>query len=995
MPRNEDPGFLIRTATVLTYFPGASPERIEQLITDKLEKTIQEMPELDTVRSESKTGVSVIWVDIKESHKNLQPIWDKLRRKAEKAKPDIPEETIGPFVNDEFGDVFGIILTITGEGYSYAELKDVADEVRDELLLIGDVAKVEIYGAQEEQIFAEYNNARLAELGISPLQLKKILAAENIIIPGGDITTDYEKIVVVPSGNFESLDDLRHTIITIPGRKELLYLEDVVDIYRGYIDPPETKMRSSGEPSLGLAISMREGGNIISLGQEITSLVEILQRLYPIGINFDFVQFQPKAVNKKVNDFIGNLINAVLIVAGVMLVTLGIRTGLVVASLIPMAMLMSLIFMGFFDVGLDQMSLASLIIALGMLVDNAIVMSESIMVQIKAGKGSFEAALQSANELRIPLLTSSLTTAAAFLPIYLAESNTGEYTAPLFKVVTTTLLCSWILSITMIPLFCVKFLNVKVEPKKKVFDSIFYVKYRILLQNLLRNRLLCLGGIFVVFIVTMKGFSYVPVIFLPSNDRPTFTAEIELPAGSPIQRTESAVKKIDTFIKENLNIRPMLRNVGITNWASFIGQGAPRFILPYNPEMASPEYAYMILNATSRDALDKLIYPLESFCIEHFPDIKATIRPLDLGPPTWPPIEIRISGRTSDVLFDIVEKVKGKLRQIPGTKLIDDDWGGRSKKIMVKINQPRAHRAGVTNKDIAISLQTFLSGFETTKFREDDKLIPVTLRSVSGERHDIGMLETLNVYSQATGKSVPLKQVADIEINWQPAKIKRYNRLKTVTVEAGLKSGVTATEINNVLKPWLEEEKKNWGLGYSWEFGGEAETSSKANESIKVKLPVAALIIILLLVGQFNSIRRPIIILITIPLGLIGVVTGLLLANSYFGFMTILGIISLSGIVINNAIVLLDRIRIEIEENKLKPQEAIIESAQRRLRPILLTACTTVGGLLPLWFGGGPLWEPMAIVIIFGLLFATILTLGIVPVLYSLFYRVSFKDFRY
>jgi multidrug efflux pump subunit AcrB len=485
------------------------------------------------------------------------------------------------------------------------------------------------------------------------------------------------------------------------------------------------------------------------------------------------------------------------------------------------------------------------------------------------------------------------------------------------------------------------------------------------------------------------------VIFLPSNDRPTFTAEIEFPAGSPIQRTESAVKKIDTFIKENLNIRPGLRNVGITNWASFIGQGAPRFILPYNPEMASPEYAYMILNATSRDALDKLISPLESFCIEHFPDIKATIRPLDLGPPTWPPIEIRISGRDPDVLFGIVEKVKGKLRQISGTKLIDDDWGGRSKKIVVKVNQPRAHRSGVTNKDIAISLQTFLSGFETTKFREDDNLIPVTLRSVSGERHDIGMLETLNVYSQATGKSVPLKQVADIEINWQPAKIRRYNRLKTVTLEAGLKSGFTATEINNVLKPWLEEEKKNWGLGYSWEFGGEAETSSKANESIKVKLPIAALIIILLLVGQFNSIRRPIIILITIPLGLIGAVTGLLLANSYFGFMTILGIISLSGIVINNAIVLLDRIRIEIEENKLKPQEAIIESAQRRLRPILLTACTTVGGLLPLWFGGGPLWEPMAIVIIFGLLFATILTLGIVPVLYSLFYRVSFKDFRY
>jgi len=403
----------------------------------------------------------------------------------------------------------------------------------------------------------------------------------------------------------------------------------------------------------------------------------------------------------------------------------------------------------------------------------------------------------------------------------------------------------------------------------------------------------------------------------------------------------------------------------------------------------------MVINATSRELIDSLIQELEAFCLNRFPDIYVTIRPLDMGPPAWPPIEVRISGKDTDVLFDLVDQVKAKLRSIPGTKLIDDDWGARSKKIIVDINQPRALRAGVTSQDIAISLQTFLTGLDTTEYREDDKLIPVILRSVGAQRQDIGKLESINVYSQATGRSVPLRQVADLEIVWQPAKIKRRDRLQTVTVEAGLIPGLTATEVNSILEPWLEEQEKTWGFGYFWELGGEAETSGKSQKSIGDKLHVAGLIIVLLLVGQFNSVRRPAIILLTIPLGIIGVVAGLLIAKSYFGFMTLLGIIALSGIVINNAIVLLDRIQIEIEENGLEPARAVIESAQKRLRPIILTTVTTVGGLLPLWFGGGPMWEPMAISIIFGLVFATVLTLGVVPVLYTLFFRVNFREFRY
>ncbi len=994
MSRSEDPGFIIRTAQVTTYWGGASPERVEQLVTDKLEKVIQEMPEIDFINSTSKTGISVINVNVKESYTDMRPIWDSLRRKVDRARTELPDDVEGPFVNDEFGDVFGIVITLIGEGFSYRELKDIADEVRDELLFIPDVAKVEIYGAQEERIFVEYSNAQLSELGISPSQLRDILTSRNIIVPGGDIDTEYEKIVLEPSGNFFSFDEIKTAKIQLPDMNEVIYLQDIADISRGYIDPPEQMMRCSGERCLGLAVSMREGGNIIEMGTQVKEVIDRVQGFYPIGIEFDYVQFQPEPVAKKVNDFTSNLLQAVAVVALVMLFTLGLRTGLIVACLIPAAMLMSLMIMGFLDIGLDQISLAALIIALGMLVDNGIVMSESIMVQMSGGKSVKDAAIDSAKELRLPLLIASLTTAAAFLPIYLAESAVGEYTASLFKVVSITLLSSWILSITVIPLLCVKFLRVKPESVKDRFGSNFYTLYRNSLIRGLKSPYISICIIAVIFALSIYGFRFVPSIFFPPNDRPTFTIDLNLPTGTPIKRTEAVTIEIEKFIEKNFEVNED-RKEGITNWAAFVGQGAPRFILSYGPEPPSPDYAFIIVNTSSREIIDSIIPEIEKFCLDNFPDLKPTIRPLDLGPPAWPPVEVRISGRDTDKLFDIVSEVKAKLASIQGTKLIDDDWGARSKKFLVNINQPRALRAGVTSQDIAVSLQTYLSGMDTTEFREEDKLIPITMRSVASDRDNIGKLESLNVFVQSSGKSLPLKQVADIEVAWQPGKIVRRDRLRTVTVESLLDPGYTASEINAQLRPWLEKEQKSWGLGYYWELGGETEEADKGNASIAAKLPIAAMIILLLLVGQFNSLRKPAIILITIPLGIIGVVIGLLVTNLYFGFMTLLGIISLSGIVINNAIVLLDRIDIEINENGLEPARAVVVSAVRRFRPIILTTVTTISGLLPLWIGGGPMWEPMAVAIIFGLLFATMLTLGVVPVLYSLFYRVSFRDFKY
>ncbi len=1000
LPRAEDPGFIIRTAVVQTIFPGASPKRVEMLVTDKIEKAVQEIPELDFVSSQSRNGLSLIFVNIKEKYKKMRPIFDNLRRKVNKVKGDLPDGIIGPIVDDEFGDVFGIVFSITGEGYSYAELKEVADQVRDELLLIGDVAKVEIHGAQEERVFMEYNNARLAELGLTAGRLNNILVTENIIIPGGEVFTSDEQIAIEPSGNFRTLEDLKRTIIKLPGRKDLIYLGDIADIHRGYIDPPSRIMRANNTPCLGVAVSMREGGNIIALGTQVQAKLDYFHSTYPIGIEFDNIAFQPASVSTYVNNFVENLLQSVVIVTLVMLLFLGLRTGIIVAALIPMAMFGSLMLMQFLDIGLDMVSLASLIVSLGMLVDNAIVMSESIMVKMGRGKTRLDAAVESANELRIPLLVASLTTSAAFLPIFLAKSMVGEYTNSLFKVVTLTLLCSWILAITMIPMLCYYFLKIKETKQTEAYSSKTYRWYRASLSYLLRHRGLTLWAIVVIFFLVMGMGGYVQQKFFPDSDKAIGNIHLTFPKGTPITKTEAMVKKVDAFLERELLVKKGEDKEdgdreGVVSWASFIGYGGMRYVLAHTPEIATPSYSFILVNTTSDGYVPELKRRVEAFCIENFPDIDVKVKLIPTGPPVSAPISVRLKGRDQDKLFTIVEQVKEKLKSLKGSRNVTDDWGMRTKKIVVAINRARARGAGITNQDVAISLYTIFSGLQLSEFREDDKIIPITLRTALADRKDIGKLETMNVFSQMTGLSVPLKQIADIRLVWEPSQILRRDRLPTVTVSSELEAGLTAQEINLQLIPWLEELSGEWEIGYSFDVGGESEQAEKSNQSIMVQLPIAGFIIFLLIVLQFNSFRKTFIVLVTIPLGVIGVILGLLCTGSYFGFMTLLGVVSLAGIVINNAIVMLDRIRLEIEEHGLEPRRAIIEAAQLRFRPILLTTITTMGGLFPLWLGGGPMWEPMAIAIIFGLGFATVLTLGVVPVLYAKLFKVDYKGYTY
>jgi len=997
LPKAQDPGFTIRTATVTTLLSGASPERIELLVTDKIEKVVQEIPELDKVRSESQNGVSLIYVDIKESYRDMRPIFDNLRRKIDDIN-DLPDGAVGPFINDEFGDVFGVLYALSGEGFSYAELKKIADDFRNQVLKIPAVAKVEMDGVQDEVIYVEYNNARLSELGISPLQLSNTLSSANILRPGGDIKVGIERISLEPSGNFDSLEDVRRMVIEIPGQSDVVYLDDIAKIYRGYIDPVKSKTHFNGEPVIVLEISMQEGGNIIQLGNDLKTLVPDLEQNYPLGIKIRPIFFQPDLVTDSISSFMNNLIQAVAIVMVVMLVFLGFRTGIVVSILIPMTVTVSFLLMQVFEITINQISLAALIIALGLLVDNAIVIVESIMVRLEQGMDSTTAAIESGKELAVPLLISSLTTAAAFLSIFLAESAIGEYTADIFKVNTIALLSSWVLAMTIIPLIAKKMVSVSVKKEKdESYNSIMYSSYRKILIPALKNRLVFLLVVASLFVSAIFGLGFVSKVFIPPTTNPIINAKFDMPRGTAIETTEEIVVDIEAFIQKNLMVSEQdiaESKQGVRHWVSFIGKGVPRYMLSATPEPENPYHSSMILTTTDHLIIPEIIEKVTNYVTDKYPDLQMKMKKLENGSPIEYPVAIRISGPDFDGLYEIMEPMKEKLLSLSGVQDVQDDWGIRSKKLKIEVNQEQARRAKVSSEDVAISLQTGLTGLELTQYRENDLLIPVTLRSEMADRHDIGKLEGMTVYSSSSGENVPLKQIASVNMDWQYSIIRRTNRDRTITVNAKLLPGVTATTINEVFNPWLEENAKTWDYGYSFELGGEAEASGDANQSIAEKLPISGMIILLLLVGQFNSIRKPVIILTTIPLGIIGVTIGLLVANSVFGFFTILGIISLSGIIINNAIVLIDRIEIELRNGRAEV-EAIVIATHQRLRPILLTTATTIGGMLPLWISQDPMFETMAVSIIFGLAFATFLTLVMVPVLYSLFFRVNFKDYQY
>jgi len=999
LPRDSMPPYTVRVATIVSSFPGAGPERVELLVTDKIEKKAQEIPEVKEINSTSRTGLSVVTVTLKDevNPEELQAIWDKLRRKLDGLR-DLPQGVVPDLDDDDIGVVYGIMVGLISDGYSYSEMKEFADDLRDALIKLDDAAKVELGGVQDERVFIEFDESQLKEYGLTSSMLQNTIASTNILDSGGEVDLESERIILEPTGNYESLEDIRNTLIPIGDGSQVVQLRDITNIRKGYIEPASSIVHVSGKQAISLSISLMDGANIIKLGEDVNKVIEDWNSRLPIGLEVKRLTSLDTYVDNSISNFIGNLIQSIAIVLVVMLIFLGLRTGLIISSLIPIVTIMTLMLMGLINMGLNQVTLAALIMALGMMVDNAIVVSESIMVKMEKGMNVKDAAVSSCSELIVPLLISTLTTSVAFLSFYLAESTMGDIVGPIFVVITLALVSSWIVSLTIITMLCFYFLKVKPKEEKKpgLMDKIFdqlKVYYKSVILAALNVKGYVIIGILLLFFISLKGFGLIPFIFFPDSDRNMITVDINLPLGTKIEQTENVVLQIEKYISDELLVTESREN-GIVDWSSFVGQGPSSYDLGYSQDEANSGYAHILVNTSSFEENNKMVRLLDDFCFSNFPNADIKVSLLGQGG-SGTPIEIKVSGNNPDILSELSEQIKSKLTNVAGTKNVKDDWGPKTKKFVIDINQNNAQLAGITNQDIATSLKTVLDGFKTGEYREDDKNIPMLLRSFTSQDQSYETIETMNVFSQNSGKSVPLSQVASIVPQWQYAKIKRLDLARSINVSSELSEEGNASEIMSEVLPWLDEQTKKWPVGYTYELGGDDKNTAENMGAVIAYLPLSGFLILLLLVIQFNSFRKTIMVVSTIPLGVIGVVIGLIVLRSYFGFMAFLGVISLAGIVINNAIVLIDRIEIEINELKRTPQDAVIAACLQRFRPILLTTFTTSLGLLPLYLGGGLMWEPMAASIMIGLLFGTIITLVFIPALYSVFYKVNYKGYQF
>ncbi|BCS89788.1 efflux RND transporter permease subunit [Pseudodesulfovibrio sediminis] len=985
IPKDEDPDFIIRTAIVTTVFPGASPQRVEELVTDKLEEKIREISEVKTVESQSMTGLSIVKVEFLDSIKNMTPIWQKLRNKVDDAKPNLPDEAYTPMVNDEFGDVFGIVISLTGDGFSYRELKDAADDMRDQLLKIKGVGKVDRWGVQAERIYVDFTNSRMAAAGISPFALAQMIESQNTIQPSGSSQVGPERITIEPTGEFNGVEDIYSLALRPPGQKSSVRLSDMTTVSRGFADPPSNMTRFNGKPGLMLAVSMADGGNITELGDRVSKRLEELRADMYQGLDAEIVVFQPDYVNAAINDFMINLVESFVFVVVIILLFAGLRTGFIAGSLVPMAMLGCIALMPYFDVGLQRISIASLIISLGILVDNGVVVSEAILVRLASGEDRLKAVTGAVSELWMPLLAASLTTVFAFLPIPMAEHPVGEFCASLFVVVSLTLVCSWGLSMSMVPMLCYYILKPKIIIQ--TYTSRLYRAYRALLLACLRNRTAFIVGMFLCCGVAFWAFKFVPKMFFPPNERAQFTIDFWQPYGTDITTTNRRVARLEKFLLADEDVA----SVGV-----FVGHGGPRWYLPVNLEQQNDNLATFVVNTKSVESVDGIIKRTRAELDTNFPDADVSLKKLMNGPPVGAPIQIRLSGPDISTLYALRDKIVGVVEDQPGITRVWDDWGQWTKKMMVEVDQDKAREAGLSSFDVAVSLQTSMSGLRASDYRDGDTVIPIMLRNDGGFRGHLDKLESLNVYSYENGTSVPLSQIATTRLDWQPSDIRRRDQSRAITIKADVADGYFALSILRNVRPVLETYMADdqWPIGYTVEYGGEFEKSAESQAAINANMPLAMGLLVLVLIFQFNSIRRPLIILLTLPPMMIGISTGMLATNAPFGFMPMLGMISLLGIIVNNAIMLIDRIEIQ-RGRGLELADAIVLSAMERSRPIIMTATTTIIGMIPLSLQGGEMWRPMANLIMSGLAVATILTLVLCPVLYALFFKQGFKGYAW
>ena len=973
----EFPSFTIKTAVVATPYPGASAEEVEQEVTDLIETAIQQMSQVDEVRSISQTGLSIIYVDIKNKYFTdaIPQIWDELRRKVSDAAIQLPPGAGPSMVNDDFGDVYGVFFAVTGEGYTYEELKDHVDFLKRELLLVENVASVEIWGDQQETIELLISRSRLAELGVSMQEIVNTLNLQNQVVDSGRVEVASDHIRINPNGEFTSVEDLGELLVRSDAQGNLIYLKDVVKIDRGYQDPPDRVMQYNGKPALGLGISTVDGGNVVDMGRAVRERIQELEAETPVGMELGIIAYQSDLVSTSVKNFIINLVQAVAIVITVLCVTMGLASGLLMGGILLLTILGTFIFMQVMGIDFHIISLGALILALGMLVDNAIVVTEGILIRIQQGMQRKQAAIQTVAQTAWPLLGATIVAILAFAAIGTSKDVTGEFLMSLFLVMAASLGLSWILAITLTPLFCVQFLpRKKTGTKRDPYGGRVYKLYRRFLSICLHQRTLSLAALVIVLAGSLYGFGFVEVAFFPDDNRNQFMIDFWRPQGTHIDRTTENMQKIGQYLADQ---------DGITDTTAFIGQGALRFLLSYDPQMPNTSYGQFLVTVEDYQDIDAMLPAIKRHIMDEFPDAQVFMKKFARGPGSNGKIQARFSGPDGAVLRELARQAEKIMATDPVVTDIRNDWRQQVPMARPQVAEATARRLGITRPQVADAIAMNYLGKTIGIYREENKLIPIVMKAVESQQASVDQLNDIVVLSPATGKAVSVGQITTgLELEWEDAMIHRKNRQRTITVKSDPLYG-NANPLFNRLRP--EIEAIDLPPGYSLSWGGEYEEQGEAQAGLFQMVPVFFLAMVFMIVLMFNAARQTIIIFLCLPLATIGVAIGLLVFNEPFGFMCILGFLGLAGMLIKNAVVLIDQIDLEIRSGKA-PYTAILDSSVSRLRPVTMAALTTVLGMLPLL--KDVFYVGMSVTIMGGLVFGTVLTLIIVPVLYAVFFRI-------
>lgn len=982
LPARADPKVTIREALVITEHPGLSPLRVEKLITEPLERSIRQISEVDEIRSTSMPGKSIIHVEIDYGHPDLDALWQELRDRVDAARPQLPDGTRSPVINDDFGDVAVVTAALTSADFPKREVAEFAEHVQDRLYALDGTKRVDLLGVHAERIRIEPDDARLAELGLSTDALAAALANRNIIQPGGTLDTGERRFLVRPTGEFDSVEAVGDALISAPGAEGPVPLAELAEIRRTYVDPPSRLAYYNGKPAVILAVSMADGASVLDFGVRVKERLEAVQQTLPAGLELDLVTYQADEVRRAVYGVTANVGQTLAVVLAVVILFLGLRTGLIVGSIVPAVMLVTIAVMGFLDMSLQRMSLATLVIALGLLVDNAIVLAEDFKHRLEQGVQRDEAVRQSGGELALPLLSSTLTTILVFLPLMLAEHVSGEYTRSISLVILISLLASWLLSMTVTLLLCHRFAmpsengggkGQRFDPSQWLFRRM-NTGYERALRRVLRHRALFLLAMVGLFATAVFGMSQAPQKFFPNSDRPQAQIYVDLPAGVSAATTDERLRRAMELLDDEE------RFPHIEGYAAYVGFGGPRFILPLAPIDPAPNRGFVVVNIDAPRNVGKTVEALRAALRRQAPGLSAQVTNMFLGPSDSTKIEIQAQGPDARYINAIAGRIESLLADVRGAIDIRSDWENRIERLVVEVDERRAWRAGVTSADVAASLAQYHDGRTVSHLREGSDRIPLVLRGPEAGRGDPQRLATITV--NGTDGGVPLAQVAAIERTQTWSRIHREDLERTVTVQAR-NTRMTAEDMLPRIADELDALRDELAPGHEIEVDGVIQDSREARASLATNVPLCVGAILILLVAQFNSYRRPLLIVATIPLLLIGAVVGIYVMGAQFGFMPLLGLYALAGILVNNAIVLIDRIDIERGERPDEAFEALVSASVRRLRPIVMTTVTTVIGLLPLILSGDALFYGLASVVAFGLIVGTVLTLGVVPTLYS------------